>query len=71
MGKGPAPTPQATCKPQNKFHINTKFVKPDVNFIKNESIFFITEFAPGISLRCFIVETALLKLPKRSLADRA
>ena len=33
--------------------------------------FFITESAPGISLRCFIDETPLLKLPKRSLADRA
>ena len=62
--------PVSTYKPRNNLHLKTKFVESVINSIKNESFFF-RESSPVIALRCFIDETPLLKLPKRSLADRA
>ena len=68
-GKGAVLTPLALVSSEIIYTITLNLL----NFVSislRTSPFFFTESAPGISLRCFNVETPLLKLsPGQSLSD--
>lgn len=69
-GKGPVPTPQALVSLEMIYPLTLSFLNLVLISLRT-CPFFSTESAPVKVLRCFIDETPLLKLPKRSLPDRA
>ena len=60
-GKGPVPTPQALVSLEMIYPLTLSFLNLVLISLKRVHFFF-TESAPVILLRCFIVETPVLKL---------